>query len=182
MGAPLFPIQHDFVFDRLSPEAKPNHQPYVKLTFFFKKRSDISYEDFHKHWETVGFLCTPPAPIVLRICWWQPCHFGARIDPLVEYHQTPQLKSAANTCVEGMELLDFDGCSEILVDSLDKAIRFFKSPEYVEKMNLDEGNWLERPVRMMIGYDNLIFGQALPLPGTKNGISNSDLQRAMQEP
>lgn len=56
MGVPSFPIQHDFVFDRLSPEAKPNYQPYVKLTFFFKKRADISYEDFHRHWETVGSL------------------------------------------------------------------------------------------------------------------------------
>ncbi|KAI1614607.1 EthD domain-containing protein [Exophiala viscosa] len=171
MGAPSFPLQHDFVFDRLSPEAKPNHQPYVKLTFFFKKRADISYEDFHKHWETVhADLAVASEP------------FGLYIARYTQYHQTPQLKSAAETCVEGMELLDFDGCSEILVNSLDNAISFFKSPEYMEDMNLDEGNWLERPVRMMIGYDNLIFGQALPLPGTNNGLSSSDLQRALQKP
>lgn len=53
MTTPSFPIEHDFVFDRLSPSSKPNIQPYVKLVFFFRKRSDISYEDFHKHWETV---------------------------------------------------------------------------------------------------------------------------------
>lgn len=52
-----------------------------------------------------------------------------------KYHQTPQLKAAARACVEGMELLDFDGCSEILVDSIEKAMEFFKSPEYVQRMN-----------------------------------------------
>jgi hypothetical protein len=34
-----------------------------------------------------------------------------------------------------MELLDYDGCSEILVSSIEDAAAFFSSPEYVEKMN-----------------------------------------------
>jgi hypothetical protein len=53
MATPSFPIKHEFVFDKLSPEAKANYQPYVKLTLFFKKRPDISDDDFHKHWQTV---------------------------------------------------------------------------------------------------------------------------------
>ncbi|KAK5139415.1 hypothetical protein LTR04_003601, partial [Oleoguttula sp. CCFEE 6159] len=36
----------------LSYDAKPNHQPYVKLTFFFNKLPHVSYEQFHRHWET----------------------------------------------------------------------------------------------------------------------------------
>ena len=59
MSAPLFPIKHDFVFERLSPDSKPNYQPYLKLTFFFKKRPDISHEDFHKHWQTVCLIFLP---------------------------------------------------------------------------------------------------------------------------
>lgn len=41
----------------------------------------------------------------------------------------------ATNFVEGMEMLDFDGCSEILVDSFEHGAAFFKSEEYVQKMN-----------------------------------------------
>lgn len=34
-----------------------------------------------------------------------------------------------------MEVLDFDGYSEILVESLEEADAFFKSEEYVKRMH-----------------------------------------------
>jgi len=115
-----------------------------------------------------------------------------------QYHLTPDCKEKAKTFVEGMEMLDFDGCSEILVDSFEDGIAFFKSEEYVQKMNSkgpsqyltivfhfesrlmtclsgDEDNWLARPVCMMVGYDNLIYGKALPAPRTTDGILWSDM-------
>lgn len=95
-----------------------------------------------------------------------------------------------------MELLEYDGYSEILVRSIEDAAAFFSGPEYAQSMNSmlasshcskyvlksispwidDEGNWLARPVRFMVGYDNLIFGQAISLPGTTDGILPSDMQ------
>jgi hypothetical protein len=48
---------------------------------------------------------------------------------------TPDCKEKAKTFVVGMEMLDFDGCSEILVDSFEEGMAFFKSEEYVQKMS-----------------------------------------------
>lgn len=39
----------------------------------------------------------------------------------------------------------------------------------------DEGNWLARPVYMMIGYDNLIYGKGLPVLGATDGILASEV-------
>jgi hypothetical protein len=101
----------------------------------------------------------------------------------------------------GKEFLDFDGCSEILVNSFEDGMAFFKSEEYVQKMKSkpfcipkilfprataslsflfeqlgDESNWLARPVFVMAGYDNLIYGNRLPVPGATDGLLLSDLQ------
>jgi hypothetical protein len=37
-------IDHQFAFDQLSYDVKPNYQPYIKLTFFFSKLPNVSYE------------------------------------------------------------------------------------------------------------------------------------------
>lgn len=71
-------------------------------------------------------------------------------------------------------MLDFDGSSEIHVKSFEDAKKFFESEEYVASMREDEGNWLARPVYMMVGYDNLIYGKAME--GGTDGIMPRDLK------
>lgn len=46
-------IDHTFAYDQLSYDAKPNEQPYLKLSFFFSKSDDVSYEHFHRHWQSI---------------------------------------------------------------------------------------------------------------------------------
>ena len=46
-------IDHDFKNEALSYDAKPNYQPCIKLSFWFNKLPEVSYEAFHSHWETV---------------------------------------------------------------------------------------------------------------------------------
>ncbi|OAG36111.1 hypothetical protein AYO21_09738 [Fonsecaea monophora] len=124
MSTPSFPIQHNFALKQLSPNSKPNYQPYVKLSFFFSKRPDISHEDFHRHWETVHADLAVASKA-----------FALNIKRYTQFHALPKCKEAAKTLIEGMELLEYDGCSEILVSSIEDAAAFFSSPEYVEKMN-----------------------------------------------
>lgn len=45
----------------------------------------------------------------------------------------------------------------------------------------DEGNWLTRPVYMMVGYDNLIYGKRLPVPGTTDGVLAEDLPEYLRK-
>ena len=46
-------IDHEFKNKSLSYDAEPNYQPCIKLSFWFNKLPEVSYEQFHRHWETV---------------------------------------------------------------------------------------------------------------------------------
>lgn len=46
-------IEHDFTHPQLSCDAKPNVQPYIKISVFFRKLDSIDYEAFLGHWQTV---------------------------------------------------------------------------------------------------------------------------------
>jgi hypothetical protein len=49
----LTKINHKFKNPELSYDAKANIQPCVKLTFYFNKLPEVSYEQFYGHWSTV---------------------------------------------------------------------------------------------------------------------------------
>jgi hypothetical protein len=46
-------IDHKFTNPQLSYDAKPNTQSCIKLTFYFNKLPEVSYEQFYGHWSTV---------------------------------------------------------------------------------------------------------------------------------
>jgi hypothetical protein len=46
-------IDHAFKNPELAYDSEPNYQPYIKLAFYFSKLPHVSYEQFHRHWETV---------------------------------------------------------------------------------------------------------------------------------
>ena len=63
-------IDHSFKNAKLSYDAEPNYQPYIRLSFYFNKLPEVSYEHFHKHWETVH------ADLVLATKAWKNFHIG----------------------------------------------------------------------------------------------------------
>ena len=46
-----------------------------------------------------------------------------------------------------------------------------QSPTYSEKLFPDSDNFMAMPIKIMAGYDNLIFGEAVPHAGGNNGVS-----------
>lgn len=107
-------VDHDFKNQSLSYEAKPNYQPYIRLSFWFKKLPEVSYEQFHRHWETVHADLTIATKDFL-VC---------DIKRYVQFHQTPEMKEKAKSL--GLEHMDFDGCSELWVKDFDDALKFFQ--------------------------------------------------------
>ena len=106
-------IDHEFQNKALNYDATPNYQPCIKLSFFFYKLPDVSYEQFHRHWETVHADLTIAAK-----------DFAAfKIQRYVQFHQIPEMKEKARQL--GLTHLDFDGCSEIWVRSWDDWMAFF---------------------------------------------------------
>ena len=96
-------IDHDFKNESLSYDAKPNYQPCIRLSFWFNKLPEVSYEQFHRHWETVHADLTV-ATKDFNVC---------KIQRYVQFHQTPEMKEKAESL--GLQHLNFDGCSEIWV-------------------------------------------------------------------
>lgn len=106
-------LDHQFKHEALSYDADPNYQPCVKLSFFFNKLPEVSYEQFYRHWETVHADLTVAAKD-FAVC---------KIQRYVQFHQTPEMKEKAKSL--GLVHMDFDGCSEIWVRTWNEWERFF---------------------------------------------------------
>jgi hypothetical protein len=59
--------------------------------------------------------------------------FAQYVTRYTQTHQTPELKEKLQRFGK-MQMLDFDGCSEIWVRSYEDGEKFFKSEEYVKAM------------------------------------------------
>lgn len=70
-------IDHTFKHQQLSYDAKPNYQPYIRLSFFFSKLPNVSYEQFHRHWETVH------ADLTVASKAFKDCHIGRYVQVLI---------------------------------------------------------------------------------------------------
>ncbi|KAK0938560.1 hypothetical protein LTR48_005138 [Friedmanniomyces endolithicus] len=157
-------LDHGFKNDALSYDASPNYQPCVKLSFFFNKKPEVSDEQFHRHWETVH------ADLTIAAKDFKAC----KIQRYVQFHQTADMKEKAKQL--GLEHVAFDGCSEIWVRDWDDWMAFYSSPEYASAMQPDCAHFMAFPIHVMVGYDNLIFGHAIPGEGGKDGITAETLQ------
>ncbi|KAK3703728.1 hypothetical protein LTR37_014306 [Vermiconidia calcicola] len=157
-------INHKFENEALSYDAKPNYQPCIKLSFWFRKLPEVSDEQFHRHWETVH------ADLTIATRDFNVC----RIQRYVQFHQTPELKEKAQSL--GLEHLDFDGCSEIWVKSWDDWVRFYQSEEYSKALAPDCKHFMAMPIHVAVGYENVIYGEGHPDTGGKNGVTEATLQ------
>ncbi|KAF7187780.1 hypothetical protein HII31_10882 [Pseudocercospora fuligena] len=133
-------IDHDFKNPQLSYNAKPNYQPYIKLSFYFNKLPHVSDEQFHRHWETVHADLTIAAKD-FKV-------FGVK--RYAQIHQSADLKEKARDLgvTLGIEHLDYDGCSEIWVEKWEDWINFSSSPEYAQAMNPDCKHFMAMPIRV----------------------------------
>ncbi|KAK3048038.1 hypothetical protein LTR09_010553 [Extremus antarcticus] len=157
-------IDHDFKNDQLSYDAKPNYQPCIKLSFWFSKLPEVSYEQFHRHWETVH------ADLTIATKDFGVC----KVQRYVQFHQTPEMKERAQSL--GLEHFDFDGCSEIWVKSWEDWERFYKSDDYAKALAPDCRFFMAMPIKVAVGYENLVYGEALPEMGGTNGVTAENVK------
>ncbi|RDW77736.1 hypothetical protein BP6252_05789 [Coleophoma cylindrospora] len=157
---PHKPIPHTFTNPELSYDAQPNIQPCIKLSFFFNKLPEVSHEHFYRHWQTVHADLTV-ATKDFAIC---------NLKRYVQIAQTPTLATQAKTSLTGLNVLEFDGCSEIWVREWGDWMKFFQSPEWITDLNPDSKHFMALPISVMVGQENLIFGRAIEGIGAADGI------------
>ena len=63
-------LDHLFKNPQLSYDSQPNTQPYIRLSFYFRKLPEVSDEQFHRHWETVH------ADLTVASKAFKDCHIG----------------------------------------------------------------------------------------------------------
>ncbi|KAF1990402.1 hypothetical protein K402DRAFT_325203 [Aulographum hederae CBS 113979] len=154
-------LDYSFRHEQLSYDAKPNYQPCLKLQFFFSKLPDVSYEQFHRHWETVHADLTVATNAFKE----------QKVQRYVQFHALPEDKERAKKLVqEGCEFMDFDGSSEIWVKDWEGWEKFAGSEEYARALGPDTVHFMAMPIKVMAGRDNVIYGAAVPEAGAKDGI------------
>ncbi|KEF56743.1 uncharacterized protein A1O9_06933 [Exophiala aquamarina CBS 119918] len=149
-------------FEMLSEKAGGNRQPYYKIMFFLNKKPDISDEDFHKHWEMVHADLTVATKAFRDVS----------ILRYVQYHQTTEIKTEASSL--GLTCLPYDGCTEMYVKDLNDWKSFTDSPEFKSVLASDSRRFIGQ-ASVMVGYESVIYGDAIPSLGGKDGVSRSDL-------
>ncbi|KAF2034570.1 hypothetical protein EK21DRAFT_56094 [Setomelanomma holmii] len=152
---------HTFTFPSLNPGSGSNQQPYLRFLMFIKKRPDISDEKFHEWWKTVH------ADLAVAVE-----SFGGHCVRYVQLHQTAEHKKEAEKY--GLSVLEYDGVGEMHVKNLEDWLEFQKSPAFAEKLLGDGPNFMDGTLKVMVGYDNLIYGSKIETSGGTDGILPGD--------
>jgi len=117
---------------------------------FLNKRPEVSDEKFHSHWKTTHVEIA----LSNRV-------FRSKVARYSQFHTSPELKEQAAGFQ--MPVLSFDGIAEVWVDSIDEWREIVSDPEFLEKIVPDEGNFIQPPINIMVGYENLVIGDSLEL-------------------
>ncbi|KAH7121049.1 hypothetical protein B0J11DRAFT_438037 [Dendryphion nanum] len=134
-------VDHQFANPELQWEAKENYQrehtidmmrkACIKLSFFFKKLPDVDDDHFQMHYNHVHSDLTVASKEFNVV----------KIQRYVQTYQTPEMKEKIKSL--GMELLDYDACSQIWVKSWDDWERFSTSPEYAAALLPDADHFMD---------------------------------------
>lgn len=123
-------------------------QKLLKISLFCHKRDDISYEEFHRYWEVEHAKnvrkCKP---------------FMQKVYRYNQYHMTPEMKQEAESF--GLKSLDFDGCAEFWVDSIDTWKALIDDPDGLMTLLPDEAKFVQHPLEIMYGYEELVVGNPI---------------------
>ncbi|OBT39689.1 hypothetical protein VE00_09973 [Pseudogymnoascus sp. WSF 3629] len=150
-------IDHQFANAKLSYDSEPNFQPCIKVSVFFKKIDSIDYDTFFCHWQTVhADLATATQA------------FKTHIVRYVQHHQTPEMKTRAASL--GENILEYDGCAQLWVRTWDDWLAFYNSKEYAAALSADCDRFMALPMTYMVGYENLVVGDASKAMGGKDGF------------
>ncbi|KAF2808353.1 uncharacterized protein BDZ99DRAFT_445737 [Mytilinidion resinicola] len=128
--------------------ASASSQPpkYVKVTVYITRSPDCTHEEFHRWWTEKN------AQVLM-----QNEVFRENIRRYNQYHITPELREAVEDA--GLPTLDYDGVQELWFDSVDDWKDVMSNLDFVMAIDEDESRFVIQNQRVMIGYDNLVFGK-----------------------
>lgn len=76
----------------------------------------------------------------------------------------------------GVKVLEYDGCAQLWVKTWDDWLAFYNSDEYAAALSDDCERFMIQPMTYMVGYENLIVGDASKTMGGAEGLGISKLE------
>lgn len=137
----------------------------IKISLFFRKRPDVSYDHFYKHWATVHADLTAASQA-----------FRAHnILRYTQHHCTPEMRARVPQL--GVEVMDYDACTTMWVREWDDMVSFHASEDF-QRMAADCGHFLDLTpggLRAMAGHDVIVVGEPIPgVDGATGGLPSGE--------
>ncbi|KAF3355775.1 hypothetical protein VdG1_06824 [Verticillium dahliae VDG1] len=116
---------------------------HVKL--FYNRKQGITPEQFNHYWASNhAELATP-------------FHLRLGAVKYSQYHSTPEFRDFGRV-ENAPPILEFDGAAEFWVHNLETFQSMGSDPEYLNKIQLDEANFIDpESIRMVIGVDYIVM-------------------------
>ncbi|KAH6668433.1 hypothetical protein B0J14DRAFT_164812 [Halenospora varia] len=118
---------------------------YIKIMMYLRKRPDVADEEFQRLWKG------PHVDIALSNE-----NFKKKILRFNQVLTSPELKAQAKEFQ--IPVLDYDGVVEFWVKSLDDWKSVVSDKDFAQAMKTDELLFVQPPISVMLGYDNLLIG------------------------
>src|ERR1700753_3794746 len=101
------PVPHSFRLSKLAYGQEYNIKPYIRISVFFNKKPDISYEYFqnHRHHVHADLVTSMRAYKDLKILRYN------------QFYQTPEHREQAKKL--GYPSLNYDACTEFWVEKME---------------------------------------------------------------
>lgn len=80
----------------------------------------------------------------------------------------------------GENVLEYDGCAQLWVRSWSDWQAFYNSAEYAAALSDDCNRFMALPMTYMIGYENLVVGDASGVIGGKDGLATKAMNKATE--
>ena len=74
----------------------------------------------------------------------------------------------------GENVLEYDACAQLWVRTWDDWLAFYNSEEYAAALKDDCDLFMVLPFTYMVGYENLVVGDASKAVGGKDGMSKPE--------
>lgn len=81
----------------------------------------------------------------------------------------------------GENVLEYDACAQLWVRTWDDWLAFYNSPEYAAALSDDCDRFMALPMTYMVGYENLVVGDASVVLGGSDGLSAKSANNATKD-
>lgn len=81
----------------------------------------------------------------------------------------------------GENVLEYDACAQLWVRTWDDWLAFYNSPEYAAALSDDCDRFMALPMTYMVGYENLVVGDASVVLGGSDGLPAKPANNATKD-